>query len=70
MVLSRRDGKEPVPLPHCGVSPAMGILTVGRLKPFQYEGQRRHKHAEEGIRLHRHVDTLLVIPTSTAGNRR
>ena len=42
----------------------MGILTVGVVtKPFQYEGQRRHKHAEEGIRdLSRHVDTLLVIP--------
>ncbi|HXV69346.1 MAG TPA: cell division protein FtsZ [Nitrospira sp.] len=42
----------------------MGILTVGVVtKPFQYEGQRRHKHAEEGIRdLRRHVDTLLVIP--------
>jgi cell division protein FtsZ len=42
----------------------MGILTVGVVtKPFQYEGQRRHRHAEEGIRdLRRHVDTLLVIP--------
>ena len=42
----------------------MGILTVGVVtKPFQYEGQRRHKHAEEGIRdLRRHVDTLLIIP--------
>jgi cell division protein FtsZ len=42
----------------------MGILTVGVVtKPFQYEGQRRHKHAEEGILdLRRHVDTLLVIP--------
>lgn len=42
----------------------MGILTVAVVtKPFQYEGQRRHKHAEEGIReLRRHVDTLLVIP--------
>jgi cell division protein FtsZ len=41
-----------------------GILTVGVVtKPFQNEGQRRHKHAEEGIRdLRRHVDTLLVIP--------
>ena len=42
----------------------LGILTVGVVtKPFQYEGQRRHKHAEEGIRdLQRHVDTLLIIP--------
>jgi cell division protein FtsZ len=32
-------------------------------KPFQYEGQRRNKHAEEGIRdMRRHVDTLLIIP--------
>ncbi len=42
----------------------LGILTVGVVtKPFQYEGQRRMAHAEEGIRdLRRHVDTLLVIP--------
>ncbi|WHZ26766.1 MAG: Cell division protein FtsZ [Nitrospira sp.] len=42
----------------------MGILTVGVVtKPFQYEGKRRNKHAEEGIRdLRRHVDTLLIIP--------
>jgi cell division protein FtsZ len=42
----------------------MGILTVGVVtKPFQYEGQRRNKHAEEGIKdMRRHVDTLLVIP--------
>lgn len=42
----------------------LGILTVAVVtKPFQYEGQRRHKHAEDGIRdLRRHVDTLLVIP--------
>ncbi|MBS0182317.1 MAG: cell division protein FtsZ [Nitrospira sp.] len=42
----------------------MGILTVGVVtRPFQYEGKRRNKHAEEGIRdLRRHVDTLLVIP--------
>ncbi|MDF0652331.1 MAG: cell division protein FtsZ [Nitrospira sp. LK265] len=42
----------------------MGILTVGVVtKPFQYEGQRRQKHAEEGVRdLRRHVDTLLIIP--------
>ena len=42
----------------------MGILTVGVVtKPFQYEGQRSNKHAEEGIRnMRRHVDTLLIIP--------
>jgi cell division protein FtsZ len=42
----------------------LGALTVGVVtKPFQYEGQRRMAHAEEGIReLRKHVDTLLVIP--------
>jgi cell division protein FtsZ len=42
----------------------LGILTVAVVtKPFQYEGQRRMTHAEEGIRdLRRHVDTVLVIP--------
>ncbi len=46
------------------VAREMGILTVGVVtKPFKYEGQRRNKHAEEGIRdMRRHVDTLLVIP--------
>ncbi|WP_127142913.1 cell division protein FtsZ [Pelagibacterium montanilacus] len=41
-----------------------GILTVGVVtKPFQFEGSRRLKLAEEGIdELHRHVDTLIVIP--------
>jgi cell division protein FtsZ len=42
----------------------MGTLTVGVVtKPFQYEGQRRMSHAEEGLReLRKHVDTMLVIP--------
>mgnify|MGYP000106115061 CR=1 FL=1 len=41
-----------------------GILTVGVVtKPFQFEGNRRMRLAEEGIdELHRHVDTLIVIP--------
>ncbi len=41
-----------------------GILTVGVVtKPFHFEGQRRMKLAEDGIdELHRHVDTLIVIP--------
>ncbi len=41
-----------------------GILTVGVVtKPFQYEGQRRMRYAEEGLReLRRHVDSLLIIP--------
>ncbi|MBM4125097.1 MAG: cell division protein FtsZ [Nitrospira sp.] len=42
----------------------LGILTVGVVtKPFQYEGNRRMSHAEEGLNeLKKHVDTLLVIP--------
>jgi cell division protein FtsZ len=42
----------------------LGILTVGVVtKPFQFEGQRRMKIAESGIaELHKHVDTLLIIP--------
>ena len=42
----------------------MGILTVGVVtKPFQFEGARRMRMAEEGIvRLRDNVDTLIVIP--------
>lgn len=42
----------------------MGILTVGVVtKPFQFEGARRMRVAEEGIiELQKHVDTLIVIP--------
>jgi cell division protein FtsZ len=41
-----------------------GILTVGVVtKPFNFEGNRRGRLAEDGIdELHRHVDTLIVIP--------
>ncbi|ODT83867.1 MAG: cell division protein FtsZ [Pelagibacterium sp. SCN 64-44] len=41
-----------------------GILTVGVVtKPFNFEGNRRTRLAEDGIdELHRHVDTLIVIP--------
>jgi cell division protein FtsZ len=41
-----------------------GILTVGVVtKPFTFEGNRRARLAEDGIdELHRHVDTLIVIP--------
>lgn len=41
-----------------------GILTVGVVtKPFQFEGQRRMRVAEEGIgELQKNVDTLIVIP--------
>ncbi|MBI1263667.1 MAG: cell division protein FtsZ [Alphaproteobacteria bacterium] len=40
------------------------ILTVGVItKPFQFEGLRRMRLAEEGIeRLQQHVDTLIIIP--------
>ncbi len=42
----------------------MGILTVGVVtKPFQFEGARRMRIADEGIEeLQRYVDTLIVIP--------
>ena len=42
----------------------MGILTVGVVtKPFQFEGQRRMRIAEQGIsELQKAVDTLIVIP--------
>ncbi len=42
----------------------LGILTVGVVtKPFQFEGGRRLKTAEEGIlELQKNVDTLIVIP--------
>jgi len=41
-----------------------GALTVGVVTtPFSFEGVRRMKNAEEGIKqLREHVDTLLVIP--------
>ena len=43
-----------------------GALTVGVVtKPFSFEGSKRSKSAEEGIRnLGQNVDTLLVIPVS------
>jgi len=41
-----------------------GIVTVGVVtKPFTFEGNRRARLADDGIdELHRHVDTLIVIP--------
>ncbi|MBZ4190343.1 cell division protein FtsZ [Niabella beijingensis] len=41
----------------------LGVLTVGIVTmPFAYEGKKRHKQAEEGIKiLKQYVDTLLVI---------
>lgn len=42
----------------------LGILTVGVVtKPFEFEGQRRMRIAQEGITaLAKHVDTIIVIP--------
>lgn len=42
----------------------MGILTVAVVtKPFEFEGQRRMRFAEQGIaELSKHVDTIIVIP--------
>jgi len=42
----------------------LGVLTVGVVtKPFQFEGIRRMKQAEEGVRaLQKVVDTLIIIP--------
>ncbi len=42
----------------------LGVLTVGVVtKPFQFEGGKRMKQAEEGIEtLQKMVDTLIVIP--------
>lgn len=46
------------------VAREMGILTVGVVtKPFQFEGKRRQKQAEDGWReLRKSVDTLITIP--------
>ncbi|MEQ1576063.1 MAG: cell division protein FtsZ [Hyphomicrobium sp.] len=46
------------------VARELGILTVGVVtKPFQFEGARRMRTAEDGIaRLRNNVDTLIVIP--------
>ncbi|MFG6082127.1 cell division protein FtsZ [Paracoccus litorisediminis] len=42
----------------------MGILTVGVVtKPFQFEGSKRMRQANEGVEeLQKHVDTLIIIP--------
>lgn len=43
---------------------SLGILTIGVVtKPFQFEGVKRQRQAEEGIEsLQKVVDTLIVIP--------
>ncbi len=42
----------------------LGVLTVGVVtKPFQFEGQKRMRQAEEGVdALQKVVDTLIIIP--------
>lgn len=47
-----------------GIAKELGVLTVGVVtKPFPFEGQRRARQAEEGLREMRDVvDTLIVIP--------
>ena len=46
------------------IAKSMGALTVGVVtKPFQFEGKRRERQAEEGLaELRKNVDTLIVIP--------
>lgn len=46
------------------IAKEMGILTVGVVtKPFRFEGKRRRKVAEEGIKVLKNcVDTLIVLP--------
>ncbi|TAN43622.1 MAG: cell division protein FtsZ [Nitrospirae bacterium] len=47
-----------------GIAKELGILTVAIVtKPFFYEGKRRLRNAEDGIKeLSQQVDTLIVIP--------
>ncbi|MCB1329723.1 MAG: cell division protein FtsZ, partial [Maritimibacter sp.] len=42
----------------------LGVLTVGVVtKPFQFEGAKRMRQAEEGVEaLQKMVDTLIIIP--------
>jgi cell division protein FtsZ len=42
----------------------LGVLTVGVVtKPFQFEGSKRMRQAEEGVEaLQKVVDTLIIIP--------
>lgn len=47
-------------------SKELGILTVGVVtKPFEFEGPKRNRQADEGIEeLEKYVDTLIVIPNN------
>jgi cell division protein FtsZ len=46
------------------IAKELGALSVAIVtKPFQFEGRRRHTHAEQGwLELNRHADTLITIP--------
>jgi cell division protein FtsZ len=46
------------------IAKELGALTVGVVtKPFNFEGKKRHRQAEEGFReLKKNVDTLICIP--------
>jgi cell division protein FtsZ len=46
------------------IAKELGALTIGVVtKPFIFEGKKRKKHADDGIReLQENVDTLIVIP--------
>jgi len=46
------------------ISKELGILTIAVVtKPFVFEGTRRMKQADEGIKkLEKHVDSLIIIP--------
>ncbi len=46
------------------IAKSMGILTVGVVtKPFQFEGKRRRRQADEGLtQMKESVDTLITIP--------
>ena len=46
------------------IAKELGALTIGVVtKPFMFEGKKRKKHADDGIReLQENVDTLIVIP--------
>ena len=46
------------------IAKELGALTIGVVtRPFIFEGKKRKKHADDGIReLQENVDTLIVIP--------
>ena len=52
----------------CEVARELGALTVGVItRPFNYEGRRRRRQAEEGIEaMMQHVDTLITIPNQSS----